>query len=546
MEKNFLAENAVYQIYPISYKDSNADGIGDLKGIISKLDYIQSLGIKAIWLSPIYESPMYDMGYDIKDYRKINPMFGTMEDFDNLMMEAKKRDIKVIMDLVINHTSDECPWFQEALKDPKSKYRDYYYFRKGKGKNQEKYPNNWTSSFMGPAWSEVPNEKGTYYLHIYSSKQPDLNFHNEEVIKEVEDIIGFWMDKGVYGFRCDVISEIYKNDLDDAKRIRLMDPIGMDHYVATEGCHKILKRIRKEVVDPHHGILIGECYGVKLNQGQAFLDKELDTFFTFDHVTLDSSKPKIKVNPKAFKKTLVNWQTTVSWNGNYLENHDQHRSIGRFCDDKKYSLIGSKMLLTLIYTLRGVPFIYMGEEIGSRDYKPNLKLDECHDCVTERIYSLMRHYHLPKKICIMKALHNGRDCARAPMAFNSEPGYGFTEEGVKPWQKFNELSKTINVADEEKDSNSTLAYFKKINQFRREHPVLCYGDIKFLKTKKDVFAYTRTLDKETYLVIINLTYKKRKLSKEIESMKKTLLFQNYDTDYQKDLRPYEALIYQLN
>ncbi|MFA6861482.1 MAG: alpha-glucosidase [Bacilli bacterium] len=544
MEKKFIAENAIYQIYPASFKDSNNDGIGDLQGIISKLDYIQSLGIKAIWLSPIYESPMFDMGYDISDYKKINHRFGTMADFDQLMEEAKKRDIKVIMDLVINHTSDQCAWFQEALKDPKSKYRDYYFFRQGKGKNHEKYPNNWTSSFIGPAWTEVPNEKGTYYLHIYSAKQPDLNFHNEEVIKTVEDIMNFWMDKGVYGFRCDVISEIYKTSLEDGKGGDFMSPKGMEHYVAQPGNHEILKRLRKEVVDPHQGILIGECFGINIKQAPAFLDHELDTLFSFAHVTLNSVSNNPRVNPKKLKKTLEAWQSQVDWNGNYLENHDQHRSVGRFVNGVRNNLPGSKMLLTLIYTLRGTPFVYNGEEFQAHDYE-HLSSSESHDCVVQAIYSLMRGMHLPKSICEKKAFHNGRDCARAPMAFNSSEGYGFTSPQVTPWQKFNDLGKIYNAEDSLKDSNSTIYFFKKINQFRRDNPVICYGDIKFLKAPKDVMVYTRTLDKETYLIVLNLTEKKRKLSKSITTLNKSVLLSNYETS-QSFLRPYEAIIYKLN
>jgi oligo-1,6-glucosidase len=545
MEKNFIAENAVYQIYPISFKDSNGDGKGDLRGIISKLDYLQSLGIRIVWLSPIYASPMVDMGYDVADYRKINPMFGTMEDFDLLIAEAKKRDIRIVMDLVVNHTSDQNPWFQEALKDPDSKYRNYYVFMKGKGKDGKEYPNNWTSSFLGSAWTEVPNEKGMYYLHLFSKQQPDLNWHNPEVLKEVEDIIAFWMDKGVYGFRCDVIASIYKESYEDGKTGNPLATVGREHYTATQGCHEILKKIRKDVVEPHHGILIGECFGISTEQGQAFLDHELDTFFQFETATLDAKSKVIDrgINPKVFAEALRKWQTQVSWNGNYLENHDQRRSVGRYVKDGKYGLVGSKMLLTLLYTLRGTPFIYQGEEIGARNYPELIPMEETRDCVTRYIYDMMRHYHFPKKMSHRKALRNGRDNERAPMAFDGSDSYGFSQPGVTPWQMYNRAGKTYNVEAEEKDPNSTLSFFRKINQFRRETMELCYGDIRFLDSKKDVLCFTRTFEGKTVAVILNLTDRKRGFPKDLQG--KEVLFSDVADPLKKKLQPYEADILRL-
>jgi oligo-1,6-glucosidase len=547
MDKGLLAENAVYQIYPISYKDSNGDGKGDLKGIISKLDYLQSIGIHLIWLSPIYMSPMFDMGYDISDYKKVNPIFGTMEDFDTLIAEAKKRNIRIIMDLVVNHTSSEHPWFKAALADPTSPYRDYYIFREGKGKNHSEYPNNWTSSFLGPAWSEVPNEKGMFYLHIFTDKQPDLNWHNPAVLKEVEDILSFWMDKGVYGFRCDVITYIYKDSLEDGINKGGFAPRGSEHYVATQGCHAILKQLRKDVVEPHHGVLIGEASDVTLQTGPKFLDNELDCFFQFEIANLDVSLLGTHFVPKHFKDVITRWQEGLDWNANYFENHDQRRTIGRYVKEGPHAIAGSTMLLTLLFALRGTPFIYMGEELGARNYPFLLSRDETRDVVTHYVYDIARKKHFPKKWALRISQRCGRDNERAPMAFSSEDGYGFSEPGVTPWQVYNPLGKEFNVANEEKDPDSTLTYFKKINAFRAVNPVLSYGDFKAVPTTKNVFAFTRSYQDTTLLILLNLRDKEQKISQNIEAMgiENVLLSNQEGSLSETKLLPYEARILKL-
>lgn len=544
--KNFLKEHAVYQIYPISFKDGNGDGIGDLQGIISKLDYLKDLGIKIVWLSPIYKSPMFDMGYDISDYRSINPMFGTMEDFEELIKEAEKRGIKILMDLVVNHTSDQHPWFQEALHNPNSKYRKYYIFMQGKKdkKGNWTYPNNWQSSFTGPAWEPVPGEEGMYYLHLFSKQQPDLNWHNPEVLKEVEDILTYWMDKGVYGFRCDVISEIYKDSFEDgAKSKNPVFPVGTEHYTATEGNHNILKAFQRDVIEPRGGVLIGECGGpITTKDAQKFLDHELDTFFEFDIANLNNSYFTWHCKPRDFKDVIIKWQTEVDWNGNYLENHDQHRVFTRYVYGKD-EIAGAKMLLTLQYTLRGTPFIYMGQEFGAHDYPEPLPLEECHDCVTKAVYDIARGYHLPKKTALKIGHHFGRDDERAPMAFDDSEGYGFSEPGVKPWQVYNPTGKTYNAKSALADPDSILNFFKKINAYRENNPVLTYGDIKFHKTSDNVLAYTRDYENERRLIILNLTGKKQPMPEDVTSLKnKELVISNYK-DTSDTLRPYEALVF---
>lgn len=546
MSNNFLKEHTVYQIYPISFKDGNGDGKGDLKGIIQKLDYLKEIGIHTIWLSPIYKSPMFDMGYDISDYYDINPMFGTMDDFNSLMDETKKRDIKVIMDLVVNHTSDEHAWFKEAISNPDSKYRNYYIFKKGKVvKGKEVPPNNWQSNFTGTAWEKVPNEDNMYYLHLFHKKQPDLNWDNPEVLKEVENIISFWMDKGVYGFRCDVISEIYKESFEDGKKRRPGAPIGCEHYVATEGNHRILKQIRKDVIEPRGGVLIGECGGgITPEDGVKFLDDELDTFFQFDTASVYKNYLSKHGKYKKLKNAVVKWQTKVDYNGNYLENHDQHRSIGKYVWGK-YEDYGAKMLLTLLFTLRGTPFIYMGEEVGARDYPKPLDLENCSDCVTSAVYNLAKHkFHLPKFIARRIAWQTGRDDCRAPMAFNSDDGYGFADPGIKPWQVYNPNGKYFNYESEKNNPDSILSYFKKVNELRENEKAFVYGQIGFFDTKPEILNYVRKGKDKAYLVILNLSSKTVKFPEGFIEVNKKLVLSNYPS-MDKKLRPYEAMVFEI-
>ncbi len=546
--KEFLKEHAVYQIYPISFCDSDGDGKGDLKGIVSKLDYIQSLGIRIIWLSPIYASPMKDFGYDISDYKSVNPLFGTMEDFDLLMEETKKRGIRVVMDLVVNHTSDQHPWFKEALKDKNSKYRDYYIFREGKKDKKGRYlpPNNWTSNFTGPAWEEVEGEEGMFYLHIFTKQQPDLNWKNPAVLREVEDIMRFWMDKGVYGFRCDVISEIYKTTLEDGKpKAGIGRPVGMEHYLAQEGNHRILKTLRKDVIDPRGGVLIGECGGnITPEDGRKFLDGELDTFFEFDYANCYKNVFSAAVSEKKLKKILIRWQKEADWNGNYLENHDQRRVFGHYVRGK-YADYGAKMLLVLLYTLRGTPFIYMGQEYGAHNYPRPLKIRDCQDIVTQNVYRLARSYHVPSFLASKIAHKYGRDDERAPMAFHSGPGYGFSAPGVTPWEPYNPYSSVYNAEKEEGDKDSILSFFKKVNLLREENKVLSYGSISFDEKdpQKDVLSYERKLGDRTFVIVLNLSNKKRKIPESVRKEKgKKLLLTNYQ-EASSFLRPYEALVF---
>lgn len=541
MEQDRLRRYGVYQIYPISFCDSDGDGKGDLKGILSKLDYLSSLGIHNLWLSPIYVSPMRDMGYDIADYYAINPIFGTMEDFATLVKEAEKRDIKIIMDLVVNHTSSDHPWFQEALKAPDSKYRDYYIFRKGEN---GKRPNNWTSSFGGSAWEEVEGEKGTYYLHLYGKEQPDLNWHNEEVYQEVKKILNFWMDKGVYGFRCDVISEIYKTSFEDGKKRKISEPVGAEHFIAQKGCHQILKRLRKEAIQPRHGVLIGELYGVDDKQAQEFLDGELDTLFGFE-ITDTKSLLRQRIRPKDFKNVLVKWQENVSCNGNYLENHDQHRSVGKYVKRGRDEIAGAKMLLTLLCALKGVPFFYQGQELALVDYN-HLSEEESHDIVRKFLEELLKKYAVPPFLRHFIARKFGRDDARGPMPFSSIDGFGFTLPGRKPWQKFYDVSKERNVERGEKDPSSVLSYFRKALSLRQSDDVLSFGEISFLPSDREVLLFLRTYQGKRRVALFNLSDKRKEVPSFPEGKKDLLLSNVYPRKKEDSLLPYESRIYRID
>ncbi len=545
MKRKAYQDRIIYQIYPLSFKDSNNDGYGDLKGIISKLDYLKSLGIGMIWLSPIYKSPLKDNGYDISDYYEINPLFGTMADFDELILEAKKRDIKIVMDLVINHTSDQHKWFLEALKDKNSKYRDYYYFRKGNGK---KPPNNWNSAFSGSCWEKVKGEDNMYYLHLFTKEQPDLNYHNEEVIKEIEKILKFYLDKGVAGFRCDVINQIYKTSLENGK-FSLFSR-GREHYENQEGNFKILERFRKEVLDRYDDVfLVGETSALTPKIGQEYIDRRaLDMFFEFDHAFCKSFKlipifKKSFYKPKDLYKPIFKWQKEVSWIGAYLENHDQLRSVSRFGDEKEYFKESAKALALFLLSLKGTIFIYEGEEIGATNYK-DLTYEDTNDCMSKSaVDTAMKLLHVSKKRAFKWVNETvNRDNSRAPMWWDDSLNAGFNE-GHPTWLKVNNNYKNINVKLEENDPDSILNFYKKMISFRNKSDILKDGEFKEVKSNSYVAKFARKLNDEEILIVVNLSKKKFK-EKSLDESKK-ILISNYSNHINNVLMPYEALIYKI-
>jgi oligo-1,6-glucosidase len=530
-QEHFYLDNAVYQIYPRSFCDSNGDGIGDLQGIISKLDYLSQLGVKILWLSPIYPSPNCDYGYDISDYKAINPEYGTMEDFEMLIKETEKRGMKIVMDLVVNHTSDLHPWFKASM-DPSSPYHDYYIWRKGK-KNNKLPPNNWTSMFTGPAWTYVP-KTDMWYLHLFTPAQPDLNWHNQKVMDEVEDILSFWLSKGVYGFRCDSINIIYKNDLEDSNVSMGVTARGLDKYMNTQGNHAILHKWYEDIFSKGDHIVIGETNNVTYQDVNRFNKEECSMCFEFTHVS------KAHYKPQNFIKIIRGWQENVEWNANYLENHDQNRSIPKYGDAKHYYKQTGKALCLLNLLLRGTPFIYQGEEIGMLNY-PKLDWSVTKDVVPFNIRKIAKHYLIPycfvKKFCY----DHDRDNERMPMQWSSKTMAGFTSSSSS-WLPIGPDYKKINVEDNLKDPDSILNFYKKVLKLREEHACLRRGKIAFDdRVPSGVISFLREDEKEKIRVVINLT----KHVKRINLVGVKALASNYvqtSEDY-TSLRPYEALAY---
>lgn len=540
-KKKYWQQFPIYQIYPRSFCDSNGDGIGDLQGIISKLDYIRDLGVKMIWLNPVYKSPLDDMGYDVADYKSIHPDYGSMKDMDLLIQEAKKRDIRIIMDLVVNHTSDEHEWFVKS-KDKNSPYHDYYYWRKGKNNNTEP-PNNWTSMFTGPAWEYVP-EVGEWYLHLYSKKQPDLDWHNPKVLEEVESIITFWLDKGVYGFRCDVINQIYKESLEDSKT-HAMSGRGMEFYLMKEGNHKILKAIYEDIFSKREdAVMIGETFNVDKENGLRFLNEhEFDMFFIFDHMYIDKSYNPFwprRFKAKKFMDIIYQWQIEMPWMANYLENHDQRRSVTRFGDGIHNEEV-AKLLGLLNLTLRGTPFVYQGEEIGMTDLPYFETREQCKDVAVLYILDIAKRLHFPNRFALKFVNQFNRDHARTPMQWDESKNGGFSSAETT-WLPVNPNYQTLNAKAQEKEG-SVLDFYRKLIAYRNGSKTLQEGSFKPLKFKGNLFGFIRECEGERLLSILN--FGKKNVKMPAEYLKGETIISNYP-DGGDTLRPYEARLIKLS
>ena len=537
--KTWWKENVVYQIYPRSFQDSNGDGVGDIPGIISRLDELKDLGIGTIWLSPVYASPGADNGYDISDYRAINPEFGTMADMEELIAEAKERDIKIIMDLVINHTSDEHEWFKKSRAGD-LEYRDYYIWQKGRpnGTPQGDKPNNWTGFFLTDAW-EFDEERGEYYLHLFHEKQPDLNYRNPKVIEEVKGILQFWLDKGIAGFRCDVINIIYKTSLADGKwrpAIR-----GLEHYKSQEGNHEVLRQLRRDVLGKYDCFTVGETVMVDLAGAKELCDEsrgELDMVFYFDHLEVD--RRIFRYIPKKFKSKklidiLTKWQQGLEWNAICLENHDQPRIVSHYGDEGEYWARSAKMLATMEFTLRGTTFVYQGQEIGMTNFDYT-SLGQMDDVESHNIDKLMRKMGIPAKLRWYWIRTASRDNARTPMQWDDSKQAGFTTG--TPWLAVNSNHKTINYKAEKQDNNSVLSYYKRMIAFRAAHEAIKYGTFTPLYTNENLVEYVRELDGEKYTVILNFSNKK--VQRELKG--KIVVSNVGRRGMDSALLPYEALV----
>ncbi|PUU87905.1 alpha-glucosidase [Halanaerobium sp.] len=538
-KRKWWKEAVVYQIYPRSFNDSNNDRIGDLNGIIEKLDYLKELGVDVIWLSPIYESPNDDNGYDISDYYRIMEEFGTMDDFDNLLEKIHKKDMKLIMDLVINHTSDEHYWFKESSKSKDNKYADYYIWR---DPVDGKPPNNWESRFSGPAWTYCESRE-QYYLHLFSKKQPDLNWENKEVKKDIFKMIDWWLNKGIDGFRMDVINFI-------AKKKGLPDSIKPDSpekWSSLPESHKILKELRTEVINDYDVMTVGETPFVTPKDGHKYVNRnrnELDMIFHFEHVHLNDFNDENFLKFKDIQNTWYKVQENGGWLSQYFANHDQPRPISKFFNDDKYREESAKLVAMMLLTLPGTPYIYQGEEIGMT----NVDFSSIKDY--NDIRTINKYYDFLEKNkeddFFEKIKKKSRDNARTPMQWSDEKYSGFSN--VEPWLKINPNYKKINVKNNLNNFNSVYNFYKKLIKFKKNNRELTYSNYKdLLKKDREIYYYKRSSENNIYYIILNFTNKLIDLSKkDIEiNNSKNLIVCNY-TNYKHDkLSPYEARLYKV-
>ena len=550
MEKKWWKECVVYQIYPRSFCDSNGDGIGDIKGITSKLDYLKELGIDVIWLSPVYQSPNDDNGYDISDYQAIMKEFGTMEDFDEMLSAIHARGMKLVMDLVVNHTSDEHRWFVESRKSVDNPYRDYYIWRPAK---EGREPNNWGSCFSGSAW-EYDAETEMYYLHLFSKKQPDLNWDNPKVREEVYQMMNWWIDKGVDGFRMDVISLISKKEGMPDGEAGINGYASFNETANGPHVHEYLQEMRREVLDRADTITVGECSGVTLEEAKKYAGsdgKELNMVFQFEHMDVDAEGSnkwsEKKMDLRDFKEVMTRWQKgleNIAWNSLFLENHDQPRSVSRFGNDGTYREVSAKMLATWLYMMQGTPYIYQGQELGMTN-APFDKIEDFRDLDSINAYHELTEKGIFTKEEILRRIrYKGRDNARTPFQWNEEENAGFTTG--TPWIMVNPNYKEINAKEQLAREDSVFHYFQKLIRLRKEHEVIVYGTYDLLLPEsKEIYAYTRTLGETQLLVICNFTDSQVQFEMPEKFVQGEILIRNYvDTEVRQcmEMRPYEAVV----
>lgn len=558
MKPKWWKESVVYQVYPISFKDTNNDGIGDLNGITSKLDYLKELGVDIIWVCPIYKSPNHDNGYDISDYCDIMDVFGSMDDFDRMLREIHARDMKLMMDLVLNHTSDEHLWFKESRSSLDNPKRDFYIWRKGKNGGP---PNNWESYFSGSVW-EYDDRTDEYYLHLYSKHQPDLNWENPEVIRQLYEMIHWWLKRGVDGFRLDAIAHIVKEQgLPDAHNPHQTPTVrAYELFSNLEKVHTLLQNLNDEVLYFYDIVTVGETSGLGPEQALDYVGdsrRELNMVFQFEHMFLDARSAgsgKWDTKPWSLlelKEVMSHWQTVLhnrGWNANYLNNHDQPRAVSRFGNDGKYRIPSAKMLATFIHMLEGTPFVYQGEEIGMTN--ANFQgIEDYRDVETLNYYEECKEKGIPHEE-IMKAIQiKSRDNSRTPMQWDDSVQAGFTLG--QPWIKVNPNYPEINVVAELKDPDSIFHYYRRLIELRKKHKVIVYGEYQLLlPDHEEIYVFSRTYENERLLVILNFFGNEPifELPDEWRSEKLELLITNYvphSANHLENLklRPYEARVY---
>ena len=548
MKKNWWKESVVYQIYPRSYKDTSGNGLGDIDGIIEKLEHIKSLGVDIIWLCPIYESPNDDNGYDISDYRKISDDFGGDKAFDRLLAAIHKCGLKLIMDLVANHTSDEHYWFEEAKKSRENPYHDYYVWKKGTPKT---LPNNWQSVFSGSAWNW--NEKTEeYFLHLYTQKQPDLNWENSKVREEIYSIIDFWLAKGVDGFRMDVISMISKRlAFEDVPENMPIVEVMEKFYSNGPRVHEFIKEMNQKVLSKYDIVTVGEGPGINLENALNYVseaENELNMVFHFDHLFIDYG-PKGKYDPIPidfilFKKIFSQWDNLLAnkgWNSIFLGNHDFSRIVSRFGNDKDFHFESAKLLVTLLMTMRGTPYIYQGDEIGMVNVA-HPSIDFYDDVETLNAWKLAEIEGEDMELFLKLVHKQSRDNARTPMQWDSSKNAGFTKS--KPWIPLNNNFKMINVTDQEEDPHSILQYYRKMIAFRKANKTLVYGEYKDLEPNDSkLFIYKRWDEKNLFLIAHNFSDNSQEFNSDyIKGL--TLSSSNYlSNEKRNSLQPWESRIY---
>jgi len=545
----------VYQVYPRSFQDTNHDGIGDLQGIIQHLGYLQKLGVDVIWLNPIYRSPNDDNGYDISDYQEIASDFGTMADFEELLKAAHDKGLKIIMDLVVNHTSDEHAWFKESRSNTTNKYRDFYFWRVGNAGNP---PNNWDSAFGGSAWKYDEQTK-EYYLHTFSTKQPDLNWENPQMRQSIYDMMNWWLKKGVDGFRMDVINQISKlPGLPDGP-LKPHSKFGDARVTNGPKVHDYLQEMNREVLSKKDIMTVGETHGITPDDGvkyAGFDRQELNMVFEFQHLRLDNSQHGFgkwstrKTSLVELKKVINNWQVALkdkAWNSLFWNNHDTPRAVSRFGNDsEQYRDVSAKMLATCLHLLQGTPYIYQGEELGMTnahfknlaDYRDIETLNAYQDIVTKS--------HLLTNDDMMQRIEaNSRDNSRTPMQWNTLVNAGFSD--VTPWIKVNPNYSTINVDAALVDKNSTWYYYQKLITLRHDYPLVTLGDFKLLLADDpNIFMYQRHWQGQTWLVICNFTEQTLNCPvNEYLNGREQQIISNYADDQHNNLRPYESKVYSM-
>ena len=554
MEKKWWKESVVYQIYPRSFKDSNGDGIGDLNGITEKMDYLRELGINVIWLSPVYQSPNTDNGYDISDYQAIMEEFGTMEDFDRMLQSAHDHGIRLVMDLVVNHTSDEHPWFVESRKSKDNPYRDYYIWREGR---DGKEPNNWGSCFSGSAW-KYDAATDMYYLHLFAEKQPDLNWDNPKVRQEVFHMMDWWCKKGIDGFRMDVISMISK---DPALPDGPVNGSGYGDYgpYAVNGphVHEYLQEMNREVLSKYDLMTVGECSGVTIEEAKKYANqdgRELNMVFQFEHMDLDGGESfkwnDRKINLVELKQVLTKWQTELAgtaWNSLFWDNHDQPRIVSRLGDDstREYREASAKMLALCLHMMQGTPYVYQGEELGMTNV-PFAALEDFRDIESINAYHELTESGQVSPEDMMRFLrYKSRDNARTPMQWDDSENAGFTEG--TPWIMVNPNYKEINAKEQMARPDSVFHFYQKLIRLRKEREIIPYGEYELLLPEDpDLYVYTRALGEQKLLVICNFRKEEKAftLPEGFDPRKGEILIGNYpDRELQNTmtLKAYEAL-----